>query len=102
MFFHTLTAAAYTGPTVVSVHSALAAAEARDGAALHAASVTAFCKARLADVKCPREIFVVAALPRTPTGKVVKHALRAWDPHTPWPWTQGGDAGGGVPAPSAP
>ena len=35
VFFHTLTAAAYTGPTVVTVHSALAAAEARDGTPLH-------------------------------------------------------------------
>jgi long-chain acyl-CoA synthetase len=73
----------------------------RAGAALHAASVTAFCKTRLAGFKCPREIVVVAALPRTPTGKVVKHALRAWDPDTPWPWTPGTDAAG-VSVPAAP
>jgi len=35
VFFHSLTAAAYTGPTVVTVHSALAAAEAPDGTPLH-------------------------------------------------------------------
>ena len=35
VFFHSLTAAAYTGPTVVTMHSALAAAEAREGTPLH-------------------------------------------------------------------
>lgn len=35
VFFHTLTEADYTGPTVVTVHSALAAAEAREGTPLH-------------------------------------------------------------------
>ena len=35
VFFHTLTEAAYTGPTVVTVHSALAAAEAREGTPMH-------------------------------------------------------------------
>jgi acyl-CoA synthetase (AMP-forming)/AMP-acid ligase II len=64
----------------------------RAGTALHAESVTAFCKARLMDIKCPREVFVVDALPRTATGKVVKHALRGWDPQTPWPWTPTTDA----------
>lgn len=74
----------------------------RAGAALQAASVMAFCKTRLADFKCPREIFMVAALPRTPTGKVVKNALRAWNPQTPWPWTPGADGAGSVPTPSEP
>jgi glycogen(starch) synthase len=35
VFFHTLTEPAYTGPTLVTVHSALAAAEARPGTPLH-------------------------------------------------------------------
>jgi glycogen(starch) synthase len=35
VFFHSLTAAAYTGPTIVTMHSALAAAEAREGTPLH-------------------------------------------------------------------
>jgi glycogen(starch) synthase len=35
VFFHTLTEPAYTGPTVVTVHSALAAAEAHLGTPLH-------------------------------------------------------------------
>jgi glycogen(starch) synthase len=41
VFFHSLTEAAYAGPTVVTVHSALAAAEAREGTPLHRALVSA-------------------------------------------------------------
>jgi glycogen(starch) synthase len=41
VFFHTLTAPAYTGPTVVTVHSALAAAEAHPGTPLYRVLTTA-------------------------------------------------------------
>jgi fatty-acyl-CoA synthase len=34
------------------------------------------CRARLARFKCPRSIDVVDQLPRTPTGKLLKHVLR--------------------------
>jgi fatty-acyl-CoA synthase len=71
----------------------------RTGVALHAESVTAFCTARLMGIKCPREVFVVDALPRTATGKVVKHALRGWDPQTPWPWTPTANADAERPGP---
>jgi acyl-CoA synthetase (AMP-forming)/AMP-acid ligase II len=40
-----------------------------------AASVMAFAKERLAQYKCPREIVVVDALPRTPNGKVKRSEL---------------------------
>jgi O-succinylbenzoate-CoA ligase len=36
-----------------------------------------YCRGRLAGYKIPRQIIVVDSLPRTPTGKVQKHLLRA-------------------------
>ena len=41
-----------------------------------AASVIAFCRERLAHYKCPTSVDVVAALPRNPSGKVLKRELR--------------------------
>ncbi len=41
-----------------------------------AAELLAFCRARLAHLKCPRTIDFEAELPRTPTGKLVKRILR--------------------------
>ncbi len=43
----------------------------------------AFCRARLADVKCPRSIDFEAELPRHPTGKLYKRLLkdRYWQGH---------------------
>ena len=38
--------------------------------------VTAFCAGRLAPYKTPREIVIVAALPRNASGKVLKTELR--------------------------
>ncbi|MER0241479.1 AMP-binding protein [Streptomyces sp. HSW2009] len=40
------------------------------------AALRAFTKAELAPYKCPREIHFVAALPRTPTGKLQRYRLR--------------------------
>lgn len=37
----------------------------------------AFCRGRLKHEACPRQVTVVAALPRNPTGKVLKHELLA-------------------------
>jgi long-chain acyl-CoA synthetase len=42
-----------------------------------AAELIAFCRARIADVKCPRTVDFVAELPRLPTGKLQKKLLRA-------------------------
>lgn len=47
----------------------------KDGADATAAEIETFCRARLADYKCPRQITFVDALPRNPTGKVVKAEL---------------------------
>jgi acyl-CoA synthetase (AMP-forming)/AMP-acid ligase II len=41
-----------------------------------AGSVLAFAKERLAQYKCPREIIIVDALPRTPNGKVKRSELQ--------------------------
>ncbi|WP_280458579.1 long-chain-fatty-acid--CoA ligase [Nocardia carnea] len=41
-----------------------------------AADVEAFARTRLAGYKCPKEIAVVAELPRNPSGKVLKTVLR--------------------------
>lgn len=40
------------------------------------AELTAWCRERLAGYKCPREFTVVGALPRNPSGKVLKTQLR--------------------------
>ncbi|ANZ23546.1 MULTISPECIES: acyl-CoA synthetase [Rhodococcus] len=41
-----------------------------------AAELIAYCRDRIAGYKCPRSVDFVDALPRTPTGKLVKGALR--------------------------
>ena len=48
---------------------------AKPGHTVDAGSVLAFAKERLAQYKCPREIMVVDALPRTPNGKVKRSEL---------------------------
>lgn len=48
----------------------------RDGAAADAAALSEFCRARLARFKTPAEFEFVGSLPRTPSGKVLKRALR--------------------------
>jgi len=45
--------------------------------AIDEADVIAFTRARLAGPKCPREVVVLDALPKNPTGKVLKRQLRA-------------------------
>ncbi len=47
------------------------------GAVLDAAAVQAFCRQHLAGYKVPRHVRLRASLPRTATGKVLKHVLRA-------------------------
>lgn len=48
----------------------------RDGAAVTAAELRAFCRARAANVKVPRYIRFVEAFPRTATGKAMRIAMR--------------------------
>lgn len=46
------------------------------GTALDARAVIAHARTRLAAYKCPKQVFQVAALPRTALGKLNRHALR--------------------------
>ncbi len=48
----------------------------KPGAQAAAHEFVAFCKERLAAYKCPREVRFVEALPKGPTGKILKRALR--------------------------
>ncbi|MDQ1654844.1 MAG: HIP---CoA ligase, partial [Cryptosporangiaceae bacterium] len=41
------------------------------------ADVLAYCRTRLANYKLPREVEFRADLPRNPSGKPLKHVLRA-------------------------
>ena len=47
------------------------------GEDLTAESVSVFCRTHLARFKCPTEVEIVAALPHTPSGKVVRALLRS-------------------------
>jgi acyl-CoA synthetase (AMP-forming)/AMP-acid ligase II len=49
----------------------------RHPAAAGAAELAAFCRGRIAGYKCPAVVDLVAALPRTGSGKIDKKALRA-------------------------
>ncbi len=49
----------------------------KDGGALTPEAVIAFVKSRLASYKAPKHVRFVDDLPRTPSGKVQKHKLRA-------------------------
>jgi acyl-CoA synthetase (AMP-forming)/AMP-acid ligase II len=48
-----------------------------DGAAPDEAALIAFTRSRLAHYKCPTSVSMVPALPRNPTGKVLKRQLRS-------------------------
>jgi long-chain acyl-CoA synthetase len=61
---------AYRGETVWAYVSL------RAGASVTPAELTEFCRAELAAYKYPRHIEVVADLPKTPTGKVLRRELR--------------------------
>ncbi|HEX7313651.1 MAG TPA: long-chain fatty acid--CoA ligase [Pyrinomonadaceae bacterium] len=49
----------------------------REGHAVTGEEVAAYCREHLADYKCPKTVRVVAALPKGPTGKVLKRELQA-------------------------
>jgi long-chain acyl-CoA synthetase len=59
--------------------SVLAVVQLSDGGAGSerlAADLMLHCRSRLASFKCPRSVEFVAALPRTPTGKLLRRRLR--------------------------
>ncbi len=49
----------------------------RPGAAADPAELVAYCKERLAAYKYPREVEVLAELPKTATGKILRRELKA-------------------------
>ncbi|WP_064574829.1 class I adenylate-forming enzyme family protein [Cupriavidus gilardii] len=56
--------------------SVAAVVVARADASVDVEDIQAFCAERLAKYKVPRQVRVVEAMPRTPTGKVMKYQLR--------------------------
>jgi fatty-acyl-CoA synthase len=50
----------------------------RPGAGLDEGTLKTWCRERLAGPKVPRDFVFVDALPRNPTGKVLKRELREW------------------------
>jgi crotonobetaine/carnitine-CoA ligase len=81
-----LDAAAYGVPSELSEDDVMVAVVVRPGEVLAPADLVAFCAERMARHMLPRYVDVVAELPRTPTEKVEKAALRsrgitpsAWD-----------------------
>jgi long-chain acyl-CoA synthetase len=50
---------------------------AKEGRELTPDEIIAYCRERLADFKCPKAVRVVHALPKGPTGKVLKRELQA-------------------------
>ncbi len=55
----------------------------KPGASATEDELIAYCREHLAHFKCPRSVDVVEALPRNPTGKILKRELRApyWQGH---------------------
>lgn len=53
----------------------------KEGTSVTEAEIVAHCREHLAHYKCPRSVDVVEALPRNPTGKILKRELRKpfWD-----------------------
>ncbi len=47
----------------------------RDGRAASEEEIIAYCRAHLADYKCPKSVRFMDALPKGPTGKVLKREL---------------------------
>ena len=54
-----------------------------EGEVADEAELFSFCRTRLAGPKRPRELFFVDALPKNPTGKVLKRQLRDWHQESP-------------------
>jgi fatty-acyl-CoA synthase len=52
----------------------------RPGASADEDDLRAHCRARLSGPKVPRDFIILDALPRNPTGKVLKRELTQWTP----------------------
>src|SRR5215207_8059597 len=60
-----------------AVAEAAAFVVAKEGRAVTPDEIVAYCREHLADFKCPKTVRVVGALPKGPTGKVLKRELQA-------------------------
>ena len=49
---------------------------AKPGATIDTEQLLAWCRQQIASFKCPKTVDVVEALPRNPTGKIMKKDLR--------------------------
>lgn len=58
------------------VEAVVAAVVSRDGSELTEDDVVAHCRAHLAGFKTPKQVFFVEALPKNPSGKLLKRVLR--------------------------
>ena len=56
-----------------------------EGKSVDLKALREYCRANLADYKCPREFHTVPALPRNPAGKILKNDLRALALRKPGP-----------------
>ena len=95
-----LECAAFGVPSELAEEEVKLAVVRASGAELSEPELAAFCAARLPSFMVPRYIEFVGELPRTPTDKVAKHALRAMGDHglTPSTWDRtraARNAGGG-------
>jgi fatty-acyl-CoA synthase len=63
-------------PHPVWVEAVVAAVVARDGATLTADELVTYCRSHLAGYKTPKQVFFVDALPKNPSGKLLKRELR--------------------------
>jgi long-chain acyl-CoA synthetase len=63
-------------PDPVRGEAVRAVVVAREGEAVDPAALQALCRERLASYKVPERVDFIAALPKNPTGKVLKKELR--------------------------
>ena len=70
-------AAAVGGPDELYGEEGAAFVVAKEGQTLTPDEIIAYCREHLADFKCPKTVRVVTALPKGPTGKVLKRELQA-------------------------
>jgi long-chain acyl-CoA synthetase len=69
-------AAVYGAPDTVRGEQVNANVVLRPGAVANAEELIEFCRSRIAGYKTPRHIEIVAQIPKSPTGKILKRVLR--------------------------
>jgi len=73
---HIAEAAAIGMPDPLMGEEVVAFVALKSGATADADDVISFCQARLAKFKCPKQVRFVAALPKSPIGKILRKELR--------------------------